>query len=144
MVRVVLQRLNEKQEAARVAAKSVKKAIKIAAQQISQDDDKAPGRNARRSVAKLIDTKSAVSKPTDKGTIRLALRESDKAETTVKVEAKLSETKPAETKPELKSAAEDKADTKAEAKEAAKPVVKHRRVVRSSVYAYSSNYGRPY
>jgi hypothetical protein len=149
MVRVVLQRLNEKQEAARVAAKSVKKAIKIAAQQMSQDDDKAPGRNARRSVAKLIDTKSAVSKPTDKGTIRVALREPERAETTVKVEtrpseAKLSEAKSSETKPELKSAAEDKADTKAETKEAAKPVVKHRRAVRSSVYAYSSNYGRPY
>jgi hypothetical protein len=95
-------------------------------------------------VAKLIDTKSAVSKPTDKGTIRVALREPDKAETTVKVETRPSEAKPSETKPELKSAAEDKADTKAETKEAAKPVVKHRRVVRASVYAYSSNYGRPY
>jgi hypothetical protein len=144
MVRVVLQRLNEKQEAARVAAKAVKKAIKIAAQQMSQDDDKAPGRNARRSVAKLIDTKSAVSKPTDKGTIRVALREPERAETTVKGETRPSEAKPTETKPELKSAAEDKADTKTETKEAAKPVVKHRRVVRSSVYAYSSNYGRPY
>jgi hypothetical protein len=145
MVRVVLQRLNEKQEAARVAAKSARKAIRIAAQRMSQDDDKSPGRNARRSVTKLIDVKSAASKPVDKGTIRVALKESDNVET-AKAEAK-SEGKPdgkAEAKADDKATGETKEVAKEAAKESAKPVVRHRRAARTTIYALSNDYGRPY
>jgi hypothetical protein len=141
MVRTMLQRLEEKEAATKVA---VRKAIRLAAKDLSHDEDKAPSRNARRSAVQIVDGRSSTKTPDktpEKAVVALAA-------------AKPELTKPEPTKPaELIEAkfepnAAPKTDGKGEAAEQAKPVTAksqhRRRSYSTNRFAYSNSLNRPF
>jgi hypothetical protein len=136
MVRVMLERLEQKQAAAKVA---VRKAIRLAAKDLSRDEDKAPGRNARRSATQIID-RSPNNKIPDKAVVAIAAKPSEliDAKAEARIESRM------ETKPDSKAETTGEAVESAKTVAARQPVQHRRRTYVTNRFAYTNGLYRPF